>query len=103
MNDDQRELINAFNDGQLDELQASSGQQIDGLQRDIKNKDLIISQRDGQLAELTTESFDTPDGKVLSVNARTGTAYINLGSADGLRRQGGPWKDLRIVATASHY
>ncbi len=71
----------------LDELQGKSDQQIQELQREVKNQELIISQRDGQLEELTTESFDVPDGKVLWVNARTGIVYVNLGSADGLRRQ----------------
>jgi hypothetical protein len=72
---------------ELADLQAKSGQQIQGLQREISNKDNIISQRDEQLAELTNESFEVPDGRITSVRPRTGTVFINLGSADGLRRQ----------------
>jgi hypothetical protein len=72
---------------ELADLQAKSAQQVQSLQSELNNKNLIISQRDQQLAELTNESFEVPDGKVLSVRTRTGTAYINLGSADGLRRQ----------------
>jgi hypothetical protein len=68
-------------------LESKSAQQIQQLEREVKSKDSIISQRDGQLAELTTESFEVPDGRVLEVVARTGMVYINLGAADGLRRQ----------------
>ncbi|MCA9152721.1 MAG: hypothetical protein KDA92_25630, partial [Planctomycetales bacterium] len=53
----------------------------------LKNQTLVINQRDEQLRQVTTESFDVPDGKVLWVNNRLGTAYVNLGSADGLRSQ----------------
>jgi hypothetical protein len=72
---------------ELAALESKSAQQIQQLQRDVKSKDSIISQRDGQLAELTTESFEVPDGRVLEVIPRTGMVYINLGAADGLRRQ----------------
>ncbi len=73
--------------GELAALQTKTTQQTQELERELKNKELIISQRDGQLSELTTESFEVPDGKVLSVSPRSGNVYINLGAADGLRRQ----------------
>jgi hypothetical protein len=73
--------------GQYDELQAANAKQIEALQRDLKNQEIVISQRNNQLKEVTAETFDVPDGKILWVNPRTGVAYVNLGSADGLRRQ----------------
>jgi hypothetical protein len=72
---------------QVEDLQSKLTQQTQAFEKKLNDKDLIISQRDGQLAELTNESFEVPDGRVLSVHRRTGTAYINLGSADRLRRQ----------------
>lgn len=72
---------------ELDELTASTKKQAETLEHELKNKELIISQRDDQIREVTDESFEIPDGKVLWVNIRTGIAYVNLGSADGLRRQ----------------
>jgi hypothetical protein len=72
---------------ELADMQTKSAQQVQELQQELHNKDLIISQRDSQIKEVTNESFEVPDGKVLWVNPRTGMASINLGAADGLRRQ----------------
>lgn len=72
---------------QLQELEASSQAKIQELERDIANKTIIISQRDNQLRELSETTFETPDGKITFVNVRTGRVLLNLGRADGLRRQ----------------
>jgi hypothetical protein len=37
--------------------------------------------------ELTAQKFEVPNGEIRWVNQRTGTAWINLGKADGLLRQ----------------
>lgn len=49
---------------------------VNNLDRDVtKLKDHVVER-----------AFNTPDGKVQEVNARTGTCYINLGSKHQLRR-----------------
>ncbi|GAH89389.1 unnamed protein product, partial [marine sediment metagenome] len=40
-----------------------------------------------KLEALVKETFDVPDGKILLVNQRYGTVWINLGRADALSRQ----------------
>ncbi len=40
-----------------------------------------------QIKETQKESFEVADGQLTWVNQRSGTVWINLGSADGLRRQ----------------
>ena len=71
----------------MTELETKSQQQIDALQKQVKNKDLILEQREEQLTAATQTSFEVPDGKITWVNPKTGMVYINLGCADGLRRQ----------------
>ncbi len=71
----------------MTELETKSQQEVDTLQKQVKNKDLIIEQRQEQLTEVTQTSFEVPDGKITWVNPKTGMVYINLGRADGLRRQ----------------
>ena len=72
---------------EFDALKSKSENDLQDLKREVENKDLIIGQRDDQLEELTTSSFEVPDGKILFVNQRTGRALINLGRSDALRRQ----------------
>jgi hypothetical protein len=56
-------------------------------QGEMKKMQVVIDQQRQALQLFDTEEFETPDGKVLWVNQRTQTAWIDLGSADGLRRQ----------------
>ena len=42
---------------------------------------------DAKLIGMREESFEVPDGKINWVNQRTNVVWVNLGSADGLRRQ----------------
>ena len=44
-------------------------------------------QRRAKLEAISKETVDTPDGEVRWVNQRNATVWINLGRADGLRRQ----------------
>ncbi|MBN01147.1 MAG: hypothetical protein CMJ77_18695 [Planctomycetaceae bacterium] len=69
------------------ELQTTSDNKIDGLQKEVNSQRIIIERRDQQLSEFTTLTFETPDGKIEWVNPKTGVVYLNLGSADGLRPQ----------------
>jgi len=47
----------------------------------------IAKGRGEQLNSLTKETLDSIDGHIRSVDQQTGTVYIDLGSADSLRRQ----------------
>ncbi len=47
----------------------------------------LLTRRTEELEAVTTESVDVPDGEIRWVNQREGTVWINLGRADGLRRQ----------------
>lgn len=71
----------------LADLQAKADKQLQEAQRNLKNTQQVLTQRDTQIKELTETTFEVPDGKVTWVNPRSNLVYINLGSADGLRNQ----------------
>jgi hypothetical protein len=56
------------------------GQQITKLQQ-------TVDTQKNKIAELTSTSFEQPDGRVVRVNQSAGILWLDLGSADGLRRQ----------------
>jgi hypothetical protein len=56
------------------------------LQQIAKLQQTVNAQKD-KLTELTSTSFEQPDGRVVRVNQSAGILWIDLGSADGLRRQ----------------
>lgn len=62
-----------------EKLQAAS-QEVIKLRQLVDRKDEVIR-------SVTTETVDVPDGEIRWVNQREGTVWINLGRADGLRRQ----------------
>ncbi len=47
----------------------------------------LVGQQREKIEAISKETIDTPDGEVRWVNQRNGTVWINLGRADGLRRQ----------------
>ncbi len=57
------------------------------LQADIERLDNQIENVSTELVKITRPNFEVPDGKIVSVNQKTGRVWLNLGSADGLRRQ----------------
>lgn len=62
--------------------------ELDGLAQERDKLKVILEDREKTIAELTNENnFDTPDGRIRFVNAKTRTVFLNLGAADGLRRQ----------------
>jgi hypothetical protein len=76
---------------QIADLNAKIAQAVsesESLSRERDALKLILEDREKTIAQLTNENnFDTPDGKIRFVNAKTETVYLNLGAADGLRRQ----------------
>lgn len=71
----------------LETLQAKADRDLKDAEKKLRNTEMILTQRDTQIKELTQTTFEVPDGKVTWVNPRSGLVYINLGSADGLRNQ----------------
>jgi len=47
----------------------------------------LLRKKTEQLEAVTAETVEVPDGEIRWVNQREGTVWINLGRADGLRRQ----------------
>ena len=87
---------------QLAQQEKQANEKISALEADIAEKtaqietlttkneqlEIILADRENKIAQLTNEnSFDSPDGKIRFVNTKMGTVYLNLGAADGLRRQ----------------
>lgn len=57
------------------------------LKEDIEKIEVVLKNTSEKLIDITRPNFEVPDGRIVSVSQRTGRAWINLGSADGLRRQ----------------
>ncbi len=53
----------------------------------IKNLDGTVSKQKETITELRDEPFEAPDGRIAWVNQHSRTVWVNLGMADGLRRQ----------------
>ncbi|MEO8494423.1 MAG: hypothetical protein ABI614_05105 [Planctomycetota bacterium] len=53
----------------------------------IKSLDLTVSKQKDTITELRDEPFEAPDGRIAWVNQQSRTVWVNLGMADGLRRQ----------------
>ncbi|HEV3340743.1 MAG TPA: hypothetical protein VG125_10320 [Pirellulales bacterium] len=90
MNDDMADLARQLKDKNdaYTELADTSKKQLDEVTAD-KNKlarfNDVLEVKNQQLDP--TSGFEVPDGKIVWVDQRSRTAYINVGSADGLRRQ----------------
>lgn len=66
------------------EGQIAKVNESDKKQREISSQLAGVA---AKLDDLRRESFERPHGRVTDVNIRTNSVYINLGRADGLRRQ----------------
>ena len=73
--------------GEYDQFRTESTSKIETLSTQVANQTQIIEDRNETIQKLTNENFETPDGKIRYVNARTNMVLVNLGGADGLRRQ----------------
>ncbi|MCA9214116.1 MAG: hypothetical protein KDB27_13685 [Planctomycetales bacterium] len=73
---------------QLDSTIAELRTENETLTREKADLTIILQDREDKIAQLTNENnFDKPDGKIRFVNTKMRTVYLNLGAADGLRRQ----------------
>lgn len=54
---------------------------------ELKAKDNTIVKQKDTITELRDEPFEAPDGRIAWVNQASRTVWVNLGMADGLRRQ----------------
>ncbi|MDA1054262.1 MAG: hypothetical protein O3C40_27775 [Planctomycetota bacterium] len=60
---------------------------IKARESELKVKDTTISIQKETITELRDEPFEAPDGRIAWVNQASRTVWVNLGMADGLRRQ----------------
>lgn len=69
----------------------STGNQLEQKVKELDEQLASMRNRNdklsSELAQLRTESFERPDGKITWVDNRGETVYINLGSEDALQRQ----------------
>lgn len=54
---------------------------------ELRNKGDTIAKQKATITELRDEPFEAPDGRIAWVNQASRTVWVNLGMADGLRRQ----------------
>jgi hypothetical protein len=73
--------------GQVSDTQRTAAETEDKLNKDLEVADSQIDNIKRRLDDIQRPNFEVPDGMVVRVNQRTGRAWINLGSEDGLRRQ----------------
>lgn len=93
----QRDAIKATQESQFADYQAAIAEKTnlvsmrDNTIKDrdvaIKNLDVTVAKQKDTITELRDEPFEAPDGRIAWVNQATGTVWVNLGMADGLRRQ----------------
>jgi len=65
----------------------ASGKKVEDAEGAVTNLQGTITKQTKRITELLDEPFETPDGRVAWVNQAAGTVWVNLGLADGLRRQ----------------
>jgi hypothetical protein len=61
--------------------------EITAIAQELSKVEQVRELLAGKLNETKTETFEEPDGKIVSVNQREQTVWINLGRADNLGRQ----------------
>jgi hypothetical protein len=93
----ERAKVAAVNDQlakQLDDKTKVHVGEVDGLKKEnkallalIDRHEQVIQNQKDKLDAMTTTSFEQPDGKIARVSQQERTVWINLGFADGLRRQ----------------
>ncbi|MBX3412310.1 MAG: hypothetical protein KF708_06290 [Pirellulales bacterium] len=77
----------AKSDEDLKNLRAQLAADVKKLTDELHDTRLLLADTQRKLADLTNETFATADGRIIDVNQRSGTVWINLGSQDDLRQQ----------------
>ena len=62
-------------------------QEEDKLNKEVKKREVVITDQATTIQTLRDEPFEVPDGQITWANQAAKTVWINLGLADGLRRQ----------------
>jgi hypothetical protein len=66
---------------------AEAANAIQNRNTDLKKLENVVDDQRRQIEVMRDEPFEIPDGQVAWVNQRSSKVWINLGTADGLRRQ----------------
>ena len=71
----------------MNDLQAKTDATVAQAQGDLRQTKLILELKTKQITEMTVDRPDQFDGNVVGVVAATGTVWLNVGRAEGLRRK----------------
>lgn len=71
----------------LDAMLLAESKKLSQRQADIKKLNTVIEDQSKTIVEMRDEPFEVADGRITWVNQGSATVWINLGLADGLRRQ----------------
>lgn len=87
--DDNSNLKATFDNARakLDAALASETKKLSQRQADIQKLNTVIEDQSKTIVEMRDEPFEVADGRITWVNQGSATVWINLGLADGLRRQ----------------
>ena len=72
---------------ELNRVRSEAASRIDGLQKETQQNQVMIAALQERLEDRREETFEEADGEVTWVDQNSQMVWINLGSADGLRRQ----------------
>ncbi len=72
---------------ELNQVRSEAASRIDGLQKETQQNQVMIAALQERLEDRREETFEEADGEVTWVDQNSQMVWINLGSADGLRRQ----------------
>lgn len=89
LEDKQTTQLASFNEAinkKTTELEKSTEAQ-DALKKEVQKRETVITDQAKTIVTLRDEPFEVSDGQVTWVNQAAKTVWINLGLADGLRRQ----------------
>lgn len=73
---------------QVENVNQKTDQAVAAVNEELKRKDRAYELLKEENDKFKSETFEVPDGEIAWVEHRNGIAWINLGSADGIRRQG---------------
>jgi hypothetical protein len=89
MNQEKAQVLTSFQQSrdQLQKEVSTAKQQVAAMNADMQKVNSVIQTQKERITVLIDEPFEAPDGRVTWVNQGARAIWINLGLADGLRRQ----------------